>query len=110
MKLISSIVRPEKVEVIKTALSKVNLLALTVTQVHDYAPQQHETTVWRAREYTLGFSVKMAIDFVVHDEDVDEAVRVIICSARTGAPGDGFVSVLPVEHRYNIYNGQREAS
>jgi nitrogen regulatory protein P-II 1 len=110
MKLISSIVRPEKVEIIKTALSKVNLLALTVTQVHDYAPQQHDSTVWRAREYTLGFSVKMGIDFVVHDEDVDEAVKVLICTARTGKPGDGFVSVLPVEHRYNICSGQREAS
>jgi len=110
MKLISSIVRPEKVDVIRAALYRINVFGLTVAQVHDYAPQEHETTVWKGHEYTLGFCVKMAIDFVVHDDDVDEVVKLLICTARTGGAGDGFVSVLPVEHRYNIHSGEREVT
>jgi nitrogen regulatory protein PII len=110
MKLISSIVRPEMVEVIKAALNRLNVFGLTVAQVLDYAPQRHETTVWRGHEYTLGYCVKMAIDFVVHDDDVDEMVKLLMCTARTGDHGDGFVSVLPVEHRYNIRSGEREVT
>jgi nitrogen regulatory protein P-II 1 len=45
---------------------------------------------------------------VVHDDDVDEVVGMIMKSARTGAVGDGHVLVLPVEHRYSIRNGVRD--
>jgi len=110
MKLISSVVRSAKVDEIKAALNKVNVFGLTVTEVHDHTPQKHETTVWKGHEYTVGFSHKLEIDLVVHDDDVDEVVRAIICSARTGEPGDGHVSVLPIEHRYNIQNGERDVS
>ena len=47
---------------------------------------------------------------VVHDDDVDEVIGAIMQSARTGKAGDGYVCVTPVEHRYNICTGQREAS
>ena len=110
MKLISSVVRPEKVDVIKAALNNVNVLALTVSLVHDYAPQKHETTVWKGHDYTLGWSAKMEIAIVVHDDDVDDVVKAIMCTARTGEIGDGHVSVLPIEHRYNIRNGERDIS
>jgi nitrogen regulatory protein P-II 1 len=110
MKLISGIVRPDKVDDIKAALGQVQVLGMTVTEVRDHWPQKHETTVWRGHEYNLGFSIKMAIELVVHDDEVDEVVNVIIRSARTGRLGDGHVSVLPVEHRYNIRNGERAVS
>ena len=110
MKLISSVVRSDKVDAIKAALNKVNVFGLTVTEVHDYTPQKHETTVWRGHEYSVGFSHKLEIDLVVHDDDVDVVVKAILCTARTGELGDGHVSVLPIEHRYNIRNGERDVS
>jgi nitrogen regulatory protein P-II 1 len=110
MKLISSVVRSEKVDEIKAALNRVNVFGLTVSEVHDYTPQKHETTVWRGHEYSVGFSHKQEIAIVVHDEDVDEVVKVIICTAKTGELGDGHVTVFPIEHRYNIRNGERDIS
>ena len=110
MKLICTVVRPEKVDSIKAALNTVNVVAITVAGVHDCAPQRHETTVWRGHEYSLGCSAKMQITFAVHDEDVDAVVNLIICKGRTGEAGDGHVSVLPVEHRYNICDGLRDVS
>jgi nitrogen regulatory protein P-II 1 len=110
MKLISGIVRPEKVDAVKAALGKVRVCAVTVAAVHDYAPQAHGTTVWRGHEHRLVFSVKHELRFVVHDEDVDDAVEAFMRTARTGEEGDGYVSVISVDHRYNIRTGSREAS
>jgi nitrogen regulatory protein PII len=45
---------------------------------------------------------------VVDDDDVDRIVGVIVRIARTGSPGDGHVSISPIEHRYDILSGHRE--
>ncbi len=110
MKLISSMVRPEKLDDVKKALTQLRVHGLTVAEVRDHSPQRHETKMWLGREYNLGWSPKVAIDVVVHDDEVDDVVSAIIRTARTGQAGDGFVSVLPVEHRYNIRNGERNVS
>ena len=110
MKLVSSIIRLEKLEDVKNALTHMHVHGLTVWEVHDHSQQRHETTVWMGREYNLGWSMKVEIAAVVDDDDVDSVVSEIIRTARTGQPGDGFVSVMPVEHRYNIRNGAREVS
>jgi nitrogen regulatory protein P-II 1 len=110
MKLISGLVRPDRVDQIKAALEKVHVVGMTVTEVRDHWPQDHGTTVWKGHEYKLSFSIKMAIELVVHDDDVHDVVKVIINTARTGQMGDGHVSVLPIEHRYNIRNGERDVS
>jgi nitrogen regulatory protein P-II 1 len=83
---------------------------VSVVEVHDHAPQKHERTVWLGHEYSLGFSVKIRLDIVVHDDQVDEVVGAIIKAARTGHHGDGHVMVLPLEHRYNIRDGNRDVS
>jgi nitrogen regulatory protein P-II 1 len=110
MKLISSLVRPTKLDQVKQALRSVRIYSFAVAERHDHAPQTYHTTVWFGHEYSLGFSVKLQVDVVVHDDDVDEVVSAIIRNARTGNEGDGHVMVLPVEHRYNIRNGNRDVS
>lgn len=62
------------------------------------------------REYDLGSTMKVEIAVVVDDDDVDSVVSEIMRTARTGQAGDGFVSVMPVEQRYNIRSGAREVS
>jgi len=110
MKLISSLVRPCKLDEVKEALNRVRVYSLNVGERHDHAPQAHGTVVWLGHQYDLAFSVKVQVDVVVHDDDVDEVVGAILKTARTGNDGDGHVLVLPVEHRYNIRNGCREVS
>jgi len=108
MKLITSLVRPDKLDAVKQALGSINVVALTVVEAHDYAPQQHATTAWRGHLYTLESSLKMEVQAVVHDDDVDEVVDMVMRAARTGTIGDGHISVVPVDHRYSISTGRRE--
>ena len=108
MKLVTSLVRECRLEAIKKALSEINVVALSVVEARDYAPQQHETVAWRGRLYDLESSMKLEIQVVVHDDDVDEVVGPVIRAARTGETGDGHICVMPVDHRYSISTGQRE--
>jgi nitrogen regulatory protein PII len=109
MKLIRSVVHPDKVDAVKAALGKLDVLWLTVTQVCDHNPQKTHTMVWRGRRFEIG-ATRMEIDAAVHDDDVDQVVDVIIKSARTGETDDGYVSVIPEEHRYEIRTGRRAVS
>jgi nitrogen regulatory protein PII len=110
MKLISSLVRPSKLDAVKQALRNVCIDSLSVIEMHDHAPQKHDCTVWLGREYSLGVSAKLQVDVVVHDDQVDEVVGVIIKAARTGQLGDGHVLVIPLDHRYSIRDGHRDVS
>ncbi len=110
MKLILVMVRQDKVDLVRNALSQLNIRGLAVGKVEDFSPQRHPTGVWRGRAYTLDCTVKMEIQWVVHDDEADLAVRAILCAARTGCVGDGHVMVVPIEHRYNIHNGERDVS
>ncbi len=108
MKLIRSVIRPSKVDDLKKALCGVNVLSLTVTQVSDHGPYNRHTVAWMGHVHTLNALVRFEVDVIVQDGDVDEVVSVIIRAARTSHEADGHVSVLPVEHRYNIHTGERE--
>jgi nitrogen regulatory protein PII len=108
MKLISSVVRPDRLEAVKQALGTINVVALTVLEARDFAPQRHATTAWMGHLYTHESSMKMEVQAVVHDDDVDEVVEIVMRAARTGTVGDGHICVLPVDHRYSISAGRRE--
>ena len=110
MKLIASLVRPDRVVDIKLALGRLNIFAIAVAEIHDYAPQNHGTTVWRGHEYSYGSSLKMEVRVVGQDDEVDGVIEVIMRAAKTGRVGDGHVCVLPVDHRYDILSGRREVS
>jgi nitrogen regulatory protein PII len=109
MKLIKSIVRPNKVDEIKEALGKLNIPGMTVTEVRGHGRQKGHTAVYRGREYEVSLLPKMEIEVVVPDDVVDAAVQVIVGAARTGEIGDGRVFVLEVEQSYNIRTGEKDA-
>jgi nitrogen regulatory protein PII len=110
MKLIKSIIRPNKVDDVKDALGKLNIPGMTVTEVRGHGRQKGHTAVYRGREYEVSLLPKMEIEVVVPDDVVDQAIRAIIGAARTGEIGDGRVFVLPVEQSYNIRTGEKDAA
>jgi nitrogen regulatory protein PII len=110
MKLIKSIIRPNKVDEVKDALGKLNIPGMTVTEVRGHGRQKGHTAVYRGREYEVSLLPKMEIEAVVPDDVVDQAIRAIIGAARTGEIGDGRVFVLPVEQSYNIRTGEKDAA
>src|SRR5438477_8095941 len=108
MKLIKSIVRPNKVDEVKAALEKLQISGMTVTEVRGHGKQKGHTAIYRGQEYNVSLLPKMQIEIVVSDGIVDEVVKAIIQAARTGEIGDGRVFVLPTEQSYRIRTGERE--
>ena len=109
MKLIKSIIRPNKVDEVKDALAKLNIAGMTVTEVRGHGKQKGHTAIYRGKEYNVSLLPKMEIEVVVRDEVVDEAIKAIMQAARTGEIGDGRVFVLPVSQSYRIRTGEQEA-
>src|SRR2546428_11631799 len=108
MKLIKAIVRPNKVDEVKEALSKLSISGMTVTEVRGHGRQKGHTAVYRGKEYNVSLLPKMQIEVVVADDLLDSAVQAIIGAARAGEIGDGRVFVIPGEHGDHIRAGGRE--
>ena len=108
MKLIKCIVRPNKVDEVKDALSKMSVSGMTVTEVRGHGKQKGHTAIYRGKEYNVSLLPKMQIEVVVPDLLVRDCITAVIEAARTGEIGDGRVFVLPVEQSYKIRTGERD--
>jgi nitrogen regulatory protein P-II 2 len=108
MKLIKTIVRPNKVDDVRDALEKLSIPGMTVTEVRGHGRQKGHTAIYRGKEYNVSLLPKVEIEVVVPEEVVDEVVQAITAAARTGEIGDGRIFVLPVERAYNIRTGERD--
>ena len=109
MKLLKAIVRPNKVDEVKDALTRIGIAGMTVTEVRGHGKQKGHTAIYRGKEYNVSLLPKMQIEVVVNDSITDEAIKAIIQSARTGEIGDGRVFVLPVAESYRIRTGELES-
>jgi len=109
MKLIKTIIRPNKVDDVKDALAALNISGMTVTEVRGHGKQKGHTAIYRGKEYNVSLLPKMEIDVVVSDSIADEAIQAIIKAARTGEIGDGRVFVLPVLESHRIRTGEKES-
>jgi nitrogen regulatory protein PII len=108
MKMIKSIIRPNKVDDVRDALEKMSIPGMTVTEVRGHGRQKGHTAIYRGKEYNVSLLPKVEIEVVVPDNLVDQVIAGIIKAARTGEIGDGRVFVLPVEHGYNIRTGEKD--
>ena len=108
MQLIKAIVRPNKVDDVKDALSKLGVSGITVTEVRGHGKQKGHTAIYRGKEYSVSLLPKMELETVVADEIVDSAIKAIISAGRTGEIGDGRVFVMPVSESFRIRTGELE--
>ena len=109
MKLIKSIVRPNKVDDVKDALAKLNIAGMTVTEVRGHGKQKGHAAIYRGKEYNVSLLPKIEIEVVVDDSAADAAITAIATAAHTGEIGDGRVFVLPLEASYRIRTGEKES-
>src|SRR2546423_84706 len=107
MKLVTAIVKPFKLDDVKTALQEHGVQGLTVGEVQGYGRQRGHTEVYRGAEYVVDFVPKVRIDVLVEDADADEVVDVIVKAAQTGQIGDGKVWVVPVDAVVRVRTGER---
>ena len=105
MKLIIAIVKPFKLEEVKTALSEVGVEGMTVTEVKGFGRQKGHTELYRGAEYVIDFLPKVKVEVVVEDSLTDNVVEAIANAARTGRIGDGKIFVSDVEQAIRIRTG-----
>ena len=105
IKMVTAVVRPDKLGEIKTALAEINAPSLTVTNVSGRGSQPAKKGQWRGEEFTVDLHQKVKVDVVVADIPADEVAEAISEAAKTGEPGDGKVFILPVEDAVQVRTG-----
>ena len=109
MKLVTAIVKPFKLDDVKSAVETLGVLGLTVSEVSGYGRQKGHTEVYRGAEYTVDLVPKVRVEILVDDLDADKVVETVVEAARTGKIGDGKVWVTPVESVVRVRTGERGA-
>ncbi len=109
MKLISSIIRPHKLDEVREALTQLGVSGLTVSEVRGFGRQKGHTELYRGAEYAVDFMPKIKIEAVVTDELLDSALEAIQQAAKTGKVGDGKIFVSSVEQVIRIRTGDLDA-
>jgi nitrogen regulatory protein PII len=107
MKKIEAIVKPFKLNDVKTALNEIGIQGMTVIEVKGFGRQKGHTEIYRGSEYTVDFLPKVKIETVLPDELVPQAVQAIIKAAKTGKIGDGKVFVSTIDDTYRIRTEER---
>lgn len=102
MKLVKCIVRESKLDETADALKQLDVSGLCVTHIGGRGRARNPTALVRGHEYEIRYQSQMMIDLVVTDDLVDDVVRTVIETARTGQSGDGRVFVIPVDEAYTI--------
>ena len=107
MRLVTAVIKPFKLDDVKTALETFGVHGMTVSEASGYGRQKGHTEVYRGAEYTVDLVPKLRIEVLVDDADVDDVVEVVVKSAQTGRIGDGKVWVVPVDTVVRVRTGER---
>jgi nitrogen regulatory protein P-II 2 len=106
MKLILAIIKPFKLEEVRTALDRLGVRGMTVSEANGYGRQKGHTEIYRGSEYAVAFMPKLRLEIAIEDDEVDPAVEAIQAAARTGQIGDGKIFVLPLERAIRVRTGE----
>ncbi len=107
MKLITAIVKPFKLDDVKTALKEIGVKGMTVTEVQGFGRQRGHTEVYRGAEYAVDFVPKARVEVLADDAEVERIVDAVVAAARTDKIGDGKVWVTSVDTVIRIRTDER---
>jgi len=108
MKLITAIIKPFKLDDVKTALKGIGVEGLTVSEAQGFGRQGGHTESYRGTEYQVDFVPKLRVEAVVADDAVERVAEALVAAARTDKIGDGKVWVTNVESIVRIRTGERD--
>ncbi|HVV30987.1 MAG TPA: P-II family nitrogen regulator [Mycobacteriales bacterium] len=109
MKLLTAIIKPFKLDDVKTALETFGVKGITVSEAQGYGRQKGHTEVYRGAEYTVDFVPKVRVEVLIDDADAADVAEVLVKAAQTGAIGDGKVWLTPVDTVIRVRTGERGA-
>ncbi len=107
MKRIEAIIQPHKLEDVKEALKGIGVDGMTITEVRGHGRQKGHKEVYRGMEYQVDLLPKVKLEMVVPDPRLEEVVRTLVSSARSGKIGDGKIFVYDVADAIRIRNDDR---
>ena len=108
MKLISAIVRPERLPAVLEALFGAEVTGLTISRVQGHGGETEAVETYRGTTVKMELSDKVRFDIAVSDDFVDPTINALCEGARTGEVGDGKIFVLPLERAVRIRTGETD--
>lgn len=106
MKLITAIIKPTKVDVVKNALSKIGVTGITLSEVKGFGRQKGHKEVYRGTEIEVSFLPKSKLEIAVPDENLDNVLNAIQTAAKTDQIGDGKIFVTDLTKVIRIRTGE----
>ena len=107
MKKIEAIIRPIKLDEVKIALGEIGVTGMSVSDVRGCGRQLGHRESYKGVNYAVELPIKLKLEIVARDEDVDLIVDTIEYHARTGEPGDGKIFTLPMEDAIRVRTEER---
>lgn len=108
MRVVTAVIKPHKLDDVKTALSQYGVKGLTVTEATGYGRQKGKTEVYRGTEYTVDLLPKTRVEVLCDDYDAEDVANVIMTAARSGRIGDGKVWITTVDRVFRIRTGETD--
>ncbi|MCW2613351.1 MAG: glnK [Frankiales bacterium] len=109
MRLVTAVIKPFKLDDVKTALEGIGVQGMTVSEVQGFGRQRGHTEVYRGAEYTVAFVPKVRVEVLVDDADAARVVDAVVAAASTSSIGDGKVWTTPVDEVVRVRTGERGA-
>jgi nitrogen regulatory protein PII len=107
VKKIEAIIKPHRLEEVKTALTQVGVQGMTVSEIRGFGRQKGHKEQYRGAEYTVDLVPKIKVEVVLSDAAVPAAVEAILRAAKTGEIGDGKIFVSNLESAIRIRTGEK---
>jgi nitrogen regulatory protein P-II 1 len=108
MKLITCVIRPERLPEVKAALFRAGVTGITISRVSGHGGERDLVEIYRASSVVLEFREKVKIEMVCSEPFVEPTINAILASARTGEVGDGKIFVQAIEQVVRIRTGERD--
>lgn len=108
MKLVTAVIRPEKLTPVKEALFAVGVTGITISRVSGHGGEKEMLEQVRGRAYVIEFHEKVQLSVAVSDDFADLTIDAIVKAARTGEVGDGKIFVQPIERAVRIRTGEED--
>ena len=106
MQMIEAVIKPMKLDAVKTALARQGNLGVTAVECKGFGRQMGHTERYRGAKMDVGFIPKVLLKICVPSEEVDKAIKAIVDAARSGEVGDGKIFVYPVARVVRIRTGE----
>lgn len=105
--MVMAVIKHFKLDDVKDALSKAGIQGMTATEVKGFGRQKGHVEVYRGVSLEVRFIPKVKIEVAVPDEKVEEIIKTIQTTARTGEVGDGKIFVYDLKDVIRIRTGER---